>query len=634
MGAKINELIMDKALNYIRTNFVFLALSSMFLFFLFNPVFKKYDYGSEWPSVLAFCLILPLLYIKDRKDLLFSKDLPGTRSLEKIFFGIFAIFMILSFAFSQTKNIGLSEVMAYLSCFGVYFLLAHRKVEWTDKIIKTIVLSTIAASVLGTLLYIFRDEPRLFGPFFNLMHHGNLWPNAFALFLLMTWPLLLSSKYKNFLPFVLSALLLTYSRGAIIAFAGQLFLLFLYWLFYLKKPGWRLAFKDFVKVVIVAAATVLLFLGINSLRAINYPVINIEERATFQNSESLTSKQERVDFWESAIRLAEEKPLLGWGPFSFRYANYPIQKTFLGASDHPHNIFLKMAAENGLVAAGAFLAFLITVFTAVSRRFRGLEKEDRMKVMIFGVGILGALAHSMIDYNFNFMATLILFFLLLGLMRSLVSGNKQDKIERRGFPVGVFFVTIMLAMWAVYELSLGVANKLSMDKTYLDQSFYPRNSFLNRADAALADKDYETALKAANKEIALNSLDAQAWYLRGVIYCKPDFELHEEALCKESLAKALEINPMNDFNYYNDYIRLTKDANVINRAKGLLNLYFGYVENNVHFTAYTPNVEAAAALVEELLPYLSSTEALNMKLAKDKMLKTAKRLRDESTKIL
>lgn len=623
---------MQKTLKYLRENFTYVALTLLFLFFLFNPVFKKYDYGSEWASVLGFCLVLPLLFVARRGEEIEQAG-EGARSTrwEKIFFGIFAGMVALSFAYSQTKNVGLSEVMAYLSCFGVYFLLAHSKISFERRFLRIVVFATIGACMMGFFLYIFRQEPRMFGPFFNLMHHGNLWPNAFALFLLMAWPLFIITGYSRFLPIVFAALLLTFSRGALIAFGGQLVIVGAYWLWTLRAERKKMS-KILLGVLITGVCTGAIFYFTNYLRAFNNPVINIEERATFQNAESLTSKQERVDFWKSAIELAKEKPLTGWGPFSFRYANYPIQKTFLGASDHPHNILLKMAAENGMVAAGAFLAFLGSVFWVVGRRFGRLEAGQKQKVVLLGTAILGALAHSLIDYNFNFMVTLLLFFMLLAIFRSSVIGGQG----RGRFPFGVFMVIVMLSMLSVYELGLGVANKLSENKIYLDYSLFPRNNFLNRADAALASGDFETALTAAEKEIALNPLDAQAWYLRGVTYCKEDFAKYDQEKCVESFTKALAINPMNDFNYYAAYIDVVgeSDKETLQRAVELLKIYFEYVEQNVHFTAFTPNVEAAAALVEVLGKYLPGAEQKELEAGSAKMLETAERLRRESNKIL
>ena len=72
-----------------------------------------------------------------------------------------------------------------------------------------------------------------------------------------------------------------------------------------------------------------------------------------------------------------------------------------------------------------------------------------------------------------------------------------------------------------------------------------------------------------------------------------------------------------------------KDPQIIEKAAELVEQYFGYVENNVHFTAYTPNVEAAAALIDELIPYLDYEKAVLFKVKKEKMLQTAERLRAE-----
>ncbi|MEK7085482.1 MAG: O-antigen ligase family protein [Patescibacteria group bacterium] len=100
--------------------------------------------------------------------------------------------------------------------------------------------------------------------------------------------------------------------------------------------------KTVALVVLAGLLVVGIFVGTEKLRSLNHKVIDVENRLTFSGDESLTSKQERKDFWKGALELIKEKPIFGWGPFSFRYAYNPIQKTLLGNSDHPHNIFLKI----------------------------------------------------------------------------------------------------------------------------------------------------------------------------------------------------------------------------------------------------------------------------------------------------
>ena len=549
---------------------------------------------------------------------------------EQAFLLIFSAAVVASFFLSEMRSFGLSEVLAFLSAVTVYLLFAARKIEWTDGFLKTVALGGIFAVVIGGILYVTRGEVRMFGPFFNKLYPGHVWPNAFALFLIMVWPLYVFYLKKRsaleisfILGLVFSALLLSFSRGAFLVLCGQLFLLGFYYM-------GRFKIKTIVAMFLTVVLTAGFFWGLNELRLQNHPVIDVAERVGFENYEDLTSKRERLDFWEGAIELTKERPFFGWGPFSFRYSYNPIQKEFLASSDHAHNIFLKISSENGLIALGAFLVFLLFWFGTVSARFGKLENEKKDLICILGISVAGAFAHNMIDYNFNFVATLLLLFLFLAFIRSLVV-EKEDKTRRAYIPL---FLAIVVAAVSIYEGVLFTKHFMG-DEAALDKSFFPRYHYLTMADEALNSGDYDKALLLLEEETSLSPLSAQAWYLKGVVYCKEDYAGRDLTLCKKYFGKALQLNPMNDFNYYHDYFRqLVKEKSpdihpVLEEIKPLLENYFFYVEYNVHFTSYTHNVEVAASLVDAILPYLSPEETEFFEQGKEQMLATAARQRAE-----
>lgn len=545
--------------------------------------------------------------------------------LEQFLLWLFGIFFVLSFILSQTRNTGFSEVLAFVSVITFYSIFAFRKIPWISKFLKVVSIGTILAVMVGFYFYFMKAETRMTGPFFNILYHANVWPNAFALFLIMAWPVFLLKEFprKNFwayfcLSVILTALLLTFSRGALIVLVGQIALLGLY---FFK----RIRIKTILVALTVAVFGLGLFWTANYLRAQKFETINVEEKITFDNEESLTSVNERKDFWQGAIALIKEKPLFGWGPFSFRQAYNPIQKTFLGNSDHPHNIFLKIAAENGLLAVGAFIAFLLITFLKVASRFKTLDERKKDSVYILFVAVAGAFAHNLIDYNFNFFANLLLLFIFMAFIRSLVvTEEKPSK-----FGLVNLLIACVIAIFSIYEGAL-LTLYYTVDTHYLDYSFFPRNHYLNQADEALANDDYEKSLTALEKQIALNSLDSQAWYLKGVIDC----EQKRLLLCRENMKKALMLNPMNDFIYYRDYLRILDgdEAQALATVSfGLVNNYFHYVENNVHFTAYTQNVETAAELIDLLKPYVTDADFSDLLDKKFRMLQTADVLRKNKT---
>jgi len=610
-----------------KNNLVFFILSAFFLFSLFNPIFKKFDYGAGYPLVLLFGLIVAfftLLEFKEKRE---------KCTMDRVFLLIFVVFVFLSFVFSQTQNVGFNEVIAFISVSVFYLIYSNRKIEWMQRFIDIVVIAAVISVILAYFLYIFRPEVRFIGPFFNTLYHSHVWPNAFALFLLMVWPLMLLMPKKRtgwkiavLLGFIISGLVLTYSRGAMIAFAGQFVLLVI---FFRKKIN----FKVFLYFLLALTVLGALFWNTNLIKAQRHEVIDVSARVKFENSESLTSLQERVDFWYGATYLATEKPVFGWGPYSFRYAYNPIQKTFLGTSDHPHNIFLKIAAENGLIAMVSFLLFLLSIFILVCSRFKKLSKAKKELMAILGVSALGAFAHSLIDYNFNFIANLLLIFVLLTFIRSVIVKNARKIVCTKISLV----LGLLVGVICVYEGALFMLSE-TISSDFLRYSFYPRNYFLEETEEKLEEMKFDSAYRWVDVQTHVNVLDSQAYYLKGAVFCHEGNDWFDFTECKSNFGKALALNPMNDFVYYRDYLKLLiseDDKEEINellkKLVPMMEKYFVYVQNNVHFTAYTQNVESAAETIDLMLPYLDDLDRDNFKLKKVEMIEMAEYLRATKT---
>ncbi len=604
---------------------IFYPLFVFWIFALLNPVFQKYDYGAGWPVVILFGVLLGIFGVFEMKRM---KGKSEKSTFENVFLIVFMAAVILSFVFSQTKNIGLSELVAFLSVGIFYLLFAHKKINWDGKFLKVLAASVILAVILGYIFYFTLSEPRMFGPFFNILYHANKWPNAFALFLLLSWPVFFVVFKKNVfwkiilsLSFVISGLLLTYSRGALIAFSGEILLLGIY---YVRKIN----FKIILGTIFVVILTSGFFFGANFIRSLNHEVIDTEERITFSNNEELTSVTERLDFFNGAIKLIEEKPFFGWGPFSFRYAYNPIQKTLLGSSDHPHNLFLKIGAENGLIALFAFLAFLASVFVIVVKRFKSLGEQNKNFVFVLCTGVLGALAHSLIDYNFNFFQNLLLLFAFLIFIRSKIV---QKETNRNIVPK---ILAVFLSIFVLYEGAIFTASKL-IDEDYLRYSFYPRNYYLTEAEGLIKEQKFDEALILLDKQIKLNPLDSQSFNLKSVVYCDEKYENYLSSECEMLLSKTIELNPLNDIGLYLNYFinaektgKLKEKKEEISKTVALLETYFKYAQNNVHFTAYTGNVESAYELSKILLPYLNAEEKSGFQRASEEMMETVSKLRE------
>lgn len=589
----------------------YISLIGIWLLAVFNPFFKKYDYGSELPLVVFLALISFGLVIA------FWKQKRESAEIEKWSLTLFMLLVIVAFIFSGAKNIGFSEVMALLAAGNIYMTLAYlddKESGWQEKFLKILAVAGFFAAVVGFIGYFTFDEVRMFGPFLNKLNHAHTWPNAFALFLLMVWPIVLTYwpwKWRKLaIVVVLSALLLTFSRGAILVAAGQIVLLGLY---FRKHIPWR-------ETIMIGLIVPAVFFGAGHIRGLYLPVVTVEDKVSFNSHEKDLSKSERITFWQGAVELAREKPLTGWGPFSFRQAYSPKQGDLLESADHPHNLFLKLAAEYGFPALTAFIFFLGAVIFTFASRF-GKTDHQKTAYLIF-VALAGAVAHNLIDYNLNFLATLLLFFLLLAIGRSLliIKTEKSKSITPLLFGV-------LLAIFALYEGGVQALNLTATENIFMKYSLFPRAHYLQSAEGLIADKNYDFALDALDKYEKWNKIDGELYYLRARAYC----ETGESDLCLQNITNAIELNGLNEIRYYTLYWQYAEpDGIMAEQTLKILEDYFYYVEHNTHFTAYSQNVEAAAELIEVLVKTTWMDQHLANELAekKIKMLSDAEHARN------
>ncbi len=420
------------------------------------------------------------------------------------------------------------------------------------------------------------------------------------------------------LAFIVAALLLTYSRGALIAFAGQLALFgFVFW----RRINW----KFLIKVAIVAVTGLVIFVAANMAREENHEVIDVEERVQFDNEEDLTSINERQDFWIGSLELIKENPWYGSGPFSFRYAYQPLQKNFLAIADHPHNLFLKIAVENGQLALAAFVLFLLAFLLRLNKKFKRLSDVDKALVSGLFIAIAGGFAHNLIDYNLNFFANIFLLFLFLTVIRSKLVVEEKSKRPQWS----ALFIAFVIAVVAFFEGLILIGAEIGNDDE-LRFSLFPRAYNVIHAEEAIADSDFDAALHLLNKEQLLSPINDRTHYLRALVYCNEDFVDYDLIACRNNIAMALGLNDMNYWEYYLLYLQAfgsEVSAEFIENTLDQLSEYRYLVDQNVHFTAYTENVELAAEVMVLVAEHLSSEEAEDLIMKSESMLKRAEEIR-------
>jgi len=136
--------------------------------------------------------------------------------------------------------------------------------------------------------------------------------------------------------------------------------------------------------------------------------------------ESQDLSDPRLDIWRMSIDLIKERPFFGWGlgGFKFIYPEHPLRSPLVLYVHHPHNFWLLMGVEAGLIIALAltFWVGLLYVRGIKALKSSHLNLSDRLLLTGYLISFSGCICFQLFDCTFydariNIMNWLILAFI-------------------------------------------------------------------------------------------------------------------------------------------------------------------------------------------------------------------------------
>lgn len=127
------------------------------------------------------------------------------------------------------------------------------------------------------------------------------------------------------------------SRGSQVALAFQ---------------GARIAIARKFKVKVLIAIVIVAGLG--------YALLPAAEKARFSDAGTDSTSIQRLDYWRAGLKMIEDHPFLGVGYFNFAqvYSSHASNKLWHGKAQLPHNIFIQVGTDAGLIGLGIFLMLI------------------------------------------------------------------------------------------------------------------------------------------------------------------------------------------------------------------------------------------------------------------------------------
>jgi len=203
------------------------------------------------------------------------------------------------------------------------------------------------------------------------------------------------------------ALFLSFSRAAwlSVAFASGAFVIMIL----------RIKFRWLMLAALVLVATFYTF----RFEVLDYLSKNKQDSSTnfvehvqsIANISSDASNLERINRWQSAIRMFKDRPVFGFGPgtYQFEYAPYQQSKektiisTNFGDVGNAHSEYIGPLAESGLLGMLTFLAIAISVIvTGLNVYKQSKIPEIRILSLSVTIGLITYFSHGVLN---NFLDT-------------------------------------------------------------------------------------------------------------------------------------------------------------------------------------------------------------------------------------
>jgi O-antigen ligase len=137
----------------------------------------------------------------------------------------------------------------------------------------------------------------------------------------------------------------------------------------------------------------------------------VEHVRSISNISSDASNLERINRWQAAFRLHNERPFMGWGPGTYQFVYAPFQRsiektiisTNAGDGGNAHSEYIGPLAEMGI--PGMLLVFLLVgvmIYTGLRAYQNARNKEARVLSLAATLALISYFVHGFLN---NFLDT-------------------------------------------------------------------------------------------------------------------------------------------------------------------------------------------------------------------------------------
>jgi O-antigen ligase len=346
-------------------------------------IFRSLDRFVDLTVAMLLCLAVGLIW-----RVLMRSDRSNSWDLRAIFFGqgnqvlaflAFAAIVATSYFYTNAPSYGASKLIRFLTI-GTLLLIAPFFLILTEDNLRRFARIFVGFSGATAIQLISALEMRTQDANSDITRIGAGWLMGMAVILVLFYPLVPSRRgqralYLFMFPLLTAGLVASAARGPILALSIAVLIGLATWLKQCQLRG-RTAL---VLLLLFAAGFGGAYFGLRQADLGKYSAKAGEFKTLFTEGGSTGSAGKRLDYYRTTLAAIPDHLMLGTGVGSwsiFYFGN--------DSRNYPHNLFLEIAFEEGLIGLTAFAAFLLSVGVSTARMLRA----SRSHFLALGLTVL------------------------------------------------------------------------------------------------------------------------------------------------------------------------------------------------------------------------------------------------------
>ncbi|MCG9966649.1 O-antigen ligase family protein [Pelotomaculum terephthalicicum JT] len=251
----------------------------------------------------------------------------------------------------------------------------------------------------------------------------------------------------------------------------------------------------------------------------------------------LRNATERMYFFQDAMKMFKERPIIGWGGGGWQEA-YRVYQSYLYNSNQVHGHYFQIMVEAGVLGLLAILGIWASFLMIAHRLYHGAKENSANRFLIWTITIAAVSIglHAVIDFDLSLSALAVVLWTMFGFVRGIgiySSARAEEKKSRKYVPpnnavlAGASIASIVLILFTGVLAAAG--------------------DYAKQAGQYLQKQNVNQAISLYQKAISYNPLNASYRMNLAAIY-------QQQGKIDESIAeaqKAVEISKYNAQLYVN-----------------------------------------------------------------------------------